>query len=259
MPSPFPGMNPYLEQEDVWHDFHEAFLPRAREALAAQLSADYIVKIDQHVYIHEPAAEQRVFAGRGDVLVASRQPAWPAASTVPAPAPAHVTLPAMDVERISFLEVRDRRDRRLVTVIELLSPANKYSGPDREQYLGKRGQLLASAVHLVEIDLLRGGPRMPFADPIPECDYCIMVSRMETRPHADFWPVGLRDPLPVIPIPLRQPDADAHLDLQTVLHDVYDAARYGNYIYEGSPQPSLSRGDEAWARELVAHAARECP
>ncbi|NUQ61824.1 MAG: DUF4058 family protein [Pirellulales bacterium] len=260
MPSPFPGMNPYLEQEDVWHDFHEAFLPQARKMIAGQLSEDYLVKIDQHIYIHEPPADQRVFVGRADVLVAPRQPASGAApASVAALAPAQVTLPTMDVERISFLEIRDRRDRRLVTVIELLSPANKYRGPDREQYLGQRGELLASSVHLVEIDLLRGGPRMPFADPIAECDYCIMVSRMETRPRADFWPLQLRDPLPVIPIPLRAPDPDTRLDLQTALHDVYDAARYGSYIYEGSPQPALRPDDEAWASELAALAASERP
>jgi hypothetical protein len=80
--------------------------------------------------------------------------------------------------------------------------------------------LLASAVHLVEIDLLRGGPRMPFASALPECDYGILVSRMEDRPRADFWPVQLRQPLPVIPIPLRAPDPDARLELQAILHHV---------------------------------------
>jgi hypothetical protein len=246
-------MNPYLEQDDAWHDFHERFLPYAAEVVAAQLASHYVVKIDEHVYIHEPPAEQRTFVGRGDVLVASRQPVSAASSVAPsAAAPAQVVLPAVDVERISFLEIRDRRDRRLVTVIELLSPANKYSGPDRDQYLAKRGRLLASAVHLVEIDLLRGGPRMPYATPLPECDYGVLVSRLETRPRADFWPLRLRQPLPVIPIPLRDPDPDARLDLQAILHHVYDAARYRNYIYDAPPQPALSAADDAWARELVS-------
>src|SRR4029078_4003489 len=107
---------------------------------------------------HEPLAEQRTFLGRSDVFVASRrQPAQEgtAAATTTVTAPAQVTLPSVDVERLSFLEIRDRRDRRLVTVIELLSPANKYSGADREQYLAKRGQLLPRAVQLVELELLR--------------------------------------------------------------------------------------------------------
>ena len=160
MPSPFPGMNPYLEQDDVWHDFHERFLPHLAEVIGSQLAAHYIVKIDEHVYIHEPSAERRTLLGRGDVLVASRQPAPEGGTaTALAGAPAQVVLPSVDVEGVSYLEIRDRRERRLVTVVELLSPANKYSGPDREQYLGKRGGLLASSAHLVEIDLLRGGPR----------------------------------------------------------------------------------------------------
>ena len=238
MPSPFPGMNPYLEQDDVWHDFHEAFVPKVRAQIAPQLAAHYIVKIDDHVYIHEPSTEPRLFAGRGDVLVSSHPPA-------------QVELPVVDVERISYLEIRDRQDRRLVTVIELLSPANKYRSPDREQYLLKRSRLLASSVHLVEIDLLRGGPRMPFASELPECNYHALVSRMEKRPQADFWPIHLRDPLPIIPIPVREPEPDVRLDLQAVLHHVYDEACYGNYIYERAPRPALSAADAAWAKPFV--------
>src|SRR5262249_18994276 len=135
--------------------------------------------------------------------------------------PAQVAIPQVDFEGLSFLEIHDKRDRRLVTVVELLSPANKYSGSDREQYLGKRGGLLKSWTHFVEIDLLRGGPRMPFADPLPPCDYYAMVSRMDRRPQAGLWPISLREPLPKIPIPVREPDPDAVLDLQAALHHVY--------------------------------------
>jgi hypothetical protein len=258
MPSPFPGMNPYLEQDDVWHDFHERFLPHLAEVIGAQLASHYIVKIDEHVYIHEPPAEKRSLLGRGDVFVAARRPAvgaGTATATAPMTAPVQVVLPGIDIESISFLEIRDRRDRRLVTVLEVLSPTNKYSGPDREQYLGKRGRVLASSAHLVEIDLLRGGPRMPFEEPPPECDYYVMVSRMDQRPRADFWPNYLHDPLPVIPIPLRDPDPDARLDLQLALHHVYDAARYDNYIYEGAPQPALRTEDADWAQQFVPGAS----
>jgi hypothetical protein len=143
------------------------------------------------------------------------------------------------------------RGRRLITVIELLSPTNKYSGPDREQYLLEHSRLLASPAHLVEIDLLRGGPRMPFASALPDCDYSVLVSRKEKRPRAEYWPIRLRDPLPVIPVPLREPDRDAQLDLQAALHQVYDEARYGNYIYQGSLEPALNAADAAWAQQFV--------
>jgi hypothetical protein len=258
MPSPFPGMNPYLEQDDAWHDFHERLLPHLADVIGAQLASHYLVKIDEHVYIHEPSAAQRLFLGRGDVFVASKRSSSQesaATGTALASSPAHVMLPAIDVEGQSFLEIRDRRNRRLVTVIEVLSPTNKYSGPDREQYLGKRGRLLSSWTHLVEIDLLRGGPRMPFATPLPPCAYYALVSRMEQRPKADLWPIPFRDPLPVIPIPLRPPDDDAKLDLQAALNHVYDAARYGSYIYEGTPEPALSDDEALWARQFLPQQA----
>ena len=119
-----------------------------------------------------------------------------------------VQLPVMDIERISYAEIRDTRDWQLITVIELLSPANKYSGSDREQFLAKRGELLSSHVHYVEIDLLRGGPRLP-ARKLPDCDYYVLVSRAELRPDAGIWPIGLRERLPIVPIPLREGEAAA--------------------------------------------------
>lgn len=252
MPSPFPGMNPYLEQEDIWHDFHERFIPHIAEVIVPQVRPGYIVKIDEHIYIHERSAAEREFLGRADVSVArSDAPAPPRPGVGVLEAPAHGRLPvAIDVERLSFVEIRDRRDRQVVTVIELLSPSNKRLGPDREQYIAKRRQLCASNVHLVEIDLLRGGPRLPLED-LPDCDYCILVSRAEERPRVGIWPSRLRERLPVIPIPLRAPDADARLDLQETLNRLYDAAGYEDYIYTGTPQPPLHPDDAAWARQFL--------
>ncbi len=136
------------------------------------------------------------------------------------------------------MEIRDRRRRQLIAVIELLSPSNKNLGDDRNKYLGKREQILASTAHLVEIDLLRGGPRLPLED-MPVCDYCVLVARHEERPRVGIWPIGLRAPLPVIPVPLAGGDPDAKLDLQAALHEVYDRARYGSYIYQDTPMPPL--------------------
>src|SRR5262249_40161893 len=147
--------------------------------------------------------------------------------------------PALDVERLAFVEIRDRRNRELVTVVELLSPSNKRAGSDRDQYLAKREQILSSTAHLVEIDLLRGGKPMPRADR-PDCEFSMLVSRVEDRPRAGFWPVRLRSALPEIPVPLRSPDADARLDLQAIVHRLYDAAGYEDYIYGSSPDPPLA-------------------
>jgi hypothetical protein len=244
-------MNPFLEQDDAWHDFHERFLPLVADLLVAQVRPNYIVKIDEHVYVHELPPEPRHLLDRADVLVGrSPRPGEPRPGVGLLEAPARVGLPALDVERLAFVEVRDRRNRELVTVVELLSPSNKRSGADRDQYLSKRAQVLGSTAHLVEIDLLRGGKPMPLEDR-PDCDYSAMVSRVEQRPDAGFWPIRLRSRLPEIPVPLRAPDGDARLDLQEIVHRLYDAAGYEDYIYDSVPDPPLAAGDLAWARALV--------
>jgi Protein of unknown function (DUF4058) len=190
--------------------------------------------------------------GRGDVTVGIREQAGTSAATAAvtnAPAYGRI-LPAVDVERENRIEIRNCRTRELVTVIEVLSPANKQPGSDRRQYLNKRQALMESRVHLVEIDLLRGGPRLPVED-LPPCDYYVLVSRAEERPQVGIWPLGLHDPLPRIPIPLRGPDPDSELNLQQALHRAYDAGGYRAYIYSGAPTPPLSEVDAAWADELL--------
>lgn len=252
MPSPFPGMNPYLEQETVWHGFHQQFVPLALQLLVPQVRPHYVVKLEEHIYIQD-APDERTFIGKPDVAVMD----WPArgrehggggsATTAPAHARIH---PAAEVERLSYLEIRNRTDMRLVTVIELLSPSNKRPGRDREAYLVKRARILASEVHLIEIDLLRGDARLPLLE-LPECDYYAMVSRAEERPDVGIWPIELRAPLPKVPVPLRPPHPDAHLDLQEMLHQLYDAGGYADYIYDGQPNPPLRPDDASWAVSLV--------
>lgn len=250
MPSPFPGMNPFLEQRSVWHDFHERFCPAAAEALAQQVRPDFFIRIDEHVYIHELSAEERHFLGRGDVTVHQAGQLQHTSSVATVEAPSRVRLPAVDIEQVSFLEICDRYEQKVVTVIELLSPSNKRPGPDREQYIAKRSELLRNYVNFVELDLLRGGPRMPM-DHLEDCDYYALVSRWPERPDAGVWPIRLRDPLPTIPIPLDASHPDAKLNLQQVLHRVYDAAGYEDYIYRGEPDPPLSSDDVTWAGQLV--------
>jgi hypothetical protein len=254
MPSPFPGMNPYLEQEDAWHDFHESFMPAARDILNTQVLPRYFVKIDEHVYIHEVDGEARRFVGRAD-LAMGKGPAVGAESSYAGvlEAPAYVRQPFFDVERLSYLEIRDRRNRQLITVIELLSPANKRPGRYRDQYLTKQTELLSSTANLVEIDLLRGGPRMPWLD-MPACDYCVVISRVEERPQAGIWPIGLRERMPVVQVPLRTGDSPATLDLQAILNHIYDAAGYELYIYQSEPDPPPSPKDAAWVKALLPQA-----
>ena len=251
MPSPFPGMNPYLEQSDIWQDFHERAIPVAAELLGAQVLPRYFVKIDEHVYVHELDNESRRFVGRTDLALAKNPTTGNQGSgTGVLDAPASVWQPSVDIERLSYLEIRDRQNRQLITVIELLSPSNKRPGSDRDQYLAKQSQLLSSTANLVEIDLLRGGPRMPWVD-MPVCDYCAVVSRVPERPRAGIWPIQLRQRLPLLPVPLRSGEPDAKLDLQQILDRVYDAAGYEVYIYTGEPEPPLAAEEAAWARAFV--------
>jgi hypothetical protein len=250
MQSPFPGMNPYLEQDDVWEDFHHNFLTWAQTALSAQLTENYFARVESRVYIRELPDEERRFFGRADVAnSAASEPARQTAIAELA-APVELVLPIVDIGRDSWLEIRDRRDRRVVTIIELLSPTNKRRGPDRDAYLSKRNSILASPTHLVEIDLRRGGER-PTLPPLPDCDYYVFISRYETRPRIGFWPLALRDPLPRIPVPLSQPDPPVELDLQRLLRKAFESADYGKTIYSESPDPPLAEKDSAWARQFV--------
>jgi Protein of unknown function (DUF4058) len=251
MPSPFPGMNPYFEQATIWLDFHTEFLSALRRLLAPEVAPRYIVQLEEHLYIHDLPPEPRRRIGTGDLSLVqpgSGHLAQPAVGLLEAPA--EVWLPEQEVERVPFLEVRDRLGRELVTVIELLSPSNKRAGDDREQYLAKRREVLRTPTHLVEIDLLRGWAPMP-QEGRPECDYSVMVSRAEKRRAADFWPIHLRDRLPVIPIPLRSPDTSANVDLQDSLHHAYDGPGYEHFIYRGEPEPSFSVIDAAWAKQFI--------
>ncbi|APW62301.1 DUF4058 family protein [Paludisphaera borealis] len=252
MPSPFPGMNPWIEQEGIWVDFHAAFIPAIRRQLAQQVLPKYIVLMEEQVSIHEVPAS-RVRSMRPDLAITrperGREPRA-AVGVAEIEAPYHPSLPEEEVERQPYLEIRDRENRELVTVIELLSPSNKRPGEDRWKDLEKRRAVRRGTAHLVEIDLLRGYPPMPLEDR-PECDYSVLVSRAERRPVVDFWPIDVRDRLPVVPIPLRSPDGDAQVDLQAALDQVYDDAGYVHFIYQGNPNPALAPEDAEWAESFL--------
>ena len=252
MPSPFPGMNPYLERGSVWRTFHQNFIYAAQAALVAQVRPRYIVQIESTLYIHEPSAEERRLLGSSDLGITSGIPSKSPSSTHSATAaPIYGSFPTgVEIEEVDRIEIRDRSGNSLLTVIELLSPTNKYAGPDQEQYLGKRRQVLHSRTHFVELDLLRSGPKLPLKG-LPHCDYYALVSRVEERPNVGVWPWKLRDPLPIIPIPLSGTDPDARLDLRAALDRVYDEQGYSDYIYSGQPEPRLAPDDAAWAAQFL--------
>ncbi len=254
MPSPFPGMNPYLENENTWHNFHMLFPFTVFEMLVPKVRPKYYLATDEHVYIHELPEQPRRGLGKPDVSIAETAASREIpeqVETMVQTVPQRVTLPAIETERVPFIEIRDRQNQRLVTIIELLSPSNKKRGVDRDQYEVKRNTILASQTNLVEIDLLRFGPRFAPADEI-NSDYCVLVSRRAERPQADLWSLSLRDRLPEIPIPLNPGDPEVKLDLQAIIHRIYDVMGYEDRLYVGAVEPPLRPEDLDWANSIVS-------
>lgn len=197
MPSPFPGMNPYLEQPALWPDFHAAFLFEMKAKLVAAIRPRYLVLLERHVFVQEPPGEPTTIRFRPDIRVARpdrREEGGVAVADVAAPV--EVEHLAREVERVSYLEVREPATGEVVAVIEPLGPANKREG--RLAHLARREKILGSAAHLVEIDLLRGGRPMPDFKR-PPCAYSVLVSHADGRPRAGFWPIAPRERLPEIP------------------------------------------------------------
>lgn len=253
MPSPFPGMNPYIEQPSVWQDFHTRFMSIAAEVIGQQVRPRYFVKIEEHLYVHELFSSDRKSFGRPDLSVLpGDEPAAAPSGGVAVAAPTVVFTPdAVEEDVQRYLEIRDRQTREVVTVLELLSPSNKESKEGRQQYWSKMRLLLSrTSTNVVEIDLLRGGPRMPWRE-MKDCDYYALVSRESERPRAGFWPVQLRESLPTIPIPLRPDEPEPTLDLQAVIHRIYDVGSYQLFIYATDPEPPLPARDAVWAAQIL--------
>jgi hypothetical protein len=149
------------------------------------------------------------------------------------------------------VDIRDVAQRRLVTAIEFLSPTNK-RGLGRRQYLVKRRRLLLSSAHLMEIDLLRRGRRVPMRQPLPSAPYFVLLSRAERRPLTEVWPITLDQPLPTVPVPLRESDPDVPLDLQLALTNVYDLCSLDLAVnYAGPPDVRLPPEAATWAEERL--------
>lgn len=229
MPSPFPGMDPFIESQ-AWEDFHTAAIGVIRESLTPNLHGRYTSWIERRVYIEHPDIEDPDDELRiADVAVVpggssgEMSPAGAVASL--APAIGQVAMP--EQRREAYIVIRKGDTKEVVTIIELLSPANKRAGGNGEiEYRDKRESIFESHTHLLEIDLLRGGRRPPMRTPRPPGDYFAILSRGRRRPRAEIYSWPLMDELPIIPVPLAGDDPDVPLNLQDVLNTVYDRAGY---------------------------------
>jgi hypothetical protein len=260
MKTPFPGMDPYLEQAGVWNQVHTGLIVTIQQFLAPLVQPNYKVIIEQLTYVtlSSPNGDPKPpIIGWPDNLVISPKGYQPSAAVTAAaptavkPIPATLPMPEERIHR--YLEIRDKEDD-VVTVIEILSPTNK-RGEGRNQYLEKRNQILGSFTNLVEIDLLRQGRPLPM-EVAAENDYRIIVSRRKNRPVADAYLFSVRDQIPDIPIPLRQGEDEPILKLNDILHQAYELGYYATFVdYDISLNPPLVDDDLAWAEELIQNAS----
>jgi hypothetical protein len=257
VPSPFPGMDPYLEGY-LWPDVHSALAHTIRQQLAPQIQPKYVARLAISVVEDQsPAAEIgimyldvaviKVKANRPAPLETPRDiPSAAAGALITAP----LTIPLPQV-RLATVEIRDVAQNILVTSIEILSPVNKRE-PNLSQYRQKRERLRTAHVHLLEIDLLRRGTRVWMHPRIPEVPYLVLLTRAQAS-AVEVWPIKLQDKLPTLPVPLRSPDPEAILDLSAALHTIYDAAFYHlsiDYTQEPLPPP-FSIEEMAWLSQCV--------
>jgi Protein of unknown function (DUF4058) len=261
MPSPFPGMNPYLEQPAFWSSFHTRLMVAIAEAIEPQLSPQYYVDVESRTYQSDEGDEE-LLIGIPDAIVFAKQVDMPSPASLAVedavvatqPRPETVTVPMPLEVKERYLEVREMDTDAVITVIELLSPKNKRSGEGRLAYEKKRRLILGSGTHLVELDLLRGAKPMTILGARSLSLYRLLISRSQERPKADLYGITLQQPLPSFPIPLKSDEPEPIVPLQTVFDQVYERARYGGRIdyHQPVPLPKLSEADQQWVDALLA-------
>jgi hypothetical protein len=266
-------MDPYLEAPDIWPDLHDALAAEIRGALNQTLPSPYYARLEMRPevgIVDEGPAARRIVP---DVAVVRRPGAeTPTGGVAVLDTPRVEISPSVEVTvrseplRHAFVEIRDpSRGHRLVTLMEIVSPSNKHPGVDRRTYLMKQREILDSDANLIELDLLREGDRLlanlalqsAVAQLEPSPDYLVLVNRAWQRAGDatayQIFPILVTEPLPCIPVPLRQDLEEVPLDLQYVFRRAYDSGPYRRGAVDyGSPPRSPLRGEAvAWAEERL--------
>ena len=279
MPSPFPGMDPFLENGELWSEVHSRLIVAIADAIAPELLPSYYVAIEKRTYQSWSSTEAKRplprplvpsvgeggniqgcgFAfdspstriggkGLGDGGKPCEAIEQVATATLARPdEPQMVTIPMAEEVQERYLEIREAQSGEVVTAVELLSPTNKRAGEGREKYLRKRQLVLASQTHLVEIDLIRAGVPIPIEGAQERTDYRIVVSRAEQRPRAALYGFNVRDAFPVFALPLRDGTEGPLLDLRPLLDGIYERTGYGVRVDYGAVlKPGLSAENQTW-------------
>jgi hypothetical protein len=255
MASPFPGMDPYLEG-DLWQEFHETLAGAIRAQLVPQLPPKYAALLAKRYVVDRPALG--IFAPPSERIlypdehgVAERAPVYQMAPGMTA-ATLELSSSMPDQTPVLSVEIRDVAERRLVTIIEILSPVNK-RGQGAQEHLDRRIELMQTATHLLEIDLLTVGYRIPLEGELPPTPYYVHLSRAERRPRTGIWAIRLQDALPRLPMPLLHPDPDVVLDLQAAVDACFALVGYERLLdYSADPPGALSAADRQWVKERLA-------
>ncbi len=254
MPSPFPGMDPYLEGRNTWPGLHHRLITAIGDALVPQVAPAYYVEVEERIYTVEE--ERGKFVGRPDVAIitapaTAEQKGESGVATGCASIAETVNLPLFEKVPEGYLEVRDTQTHEVITVIEVLSPTNKVVGEGRREYEAKRREVLYTLTNLIEIDLLRAGEPMEMK-PTPKRDYRIVVRAGWERHRAQLYAFSVRQPIPDFPVPLRRDEKAVVLALGKLLSEIYDRARYDLRLnYHQPPEPPLAPEDAIWASELL--------
>jgi hypothetical protein len=256
MPSPFPGIDPYLEQPTFWSSFHQRLLVTIADTIGPQLRPTYYAEVETRTYLDDENEE--LLVGIPDALVMrSARVETPVTlndttgiATQLRPVQVQLPIPIEIKER--YLEIREVGTDVVVAVLEILSPKNKRLGEGRTVYEKKRRSVLNSLSHLIEIDLLRGGAPMAMVG-AEGTHYRILVSQSAQRPMADLYGFNLQDPLPTFPLPLKSPDADLMVNLQDIFAGIYDRASYDLRLdyTQAMPPPALPQTEKQWVETLL--------
>ncbi len=223
MPSPFPGMDPYLEDAQHWKVFQQQFVAGLYHVLLPGLVDRYRARIAMRSYTLE-------------------MPLFTSVIREPHDEP--------------FVEIRERSDGRLVTLIDVVSPMNKTTGTGRDAYLATRSLVESQRASALEIDLItHGTPMLDYSrDALPEHDYTFTVTRGHVPGKFEIYTATVQKRLPKFKLPLAQDDRDTMLDLQDVFRRAYDLGSFGKTVAYDNPLPAsvtLSDVNRAWVEILL--------
>jgi hypothetical protein len=261
VPSPFPGIDPYLEAQGHWVGLRQGFTTYCCDALNDLLPESYVATLGARLHrVALTPREVKQILPDIATLREKRKPVRGSAQTKPAGGtltlePVTIPLPRVSMEvRDVWIEILRLPKRKPIAVIEVLSPTNK-TGDGFAEYRVKRRKTIRQKVHLVEFDFLLGGQRLPMERPLPRGDYYAMVARAESRPDCEVYAWTIRDSLPRIPIPLVRPDPDAILDLGSVFATAYERGWYTCLIDYTAPLAIVKKTeDRAWAEQIARRA-----